>query len=225
MSGFTHDSAQSEFLRRGGPLRGVLAQKYDKGELIPPEDYEHAAFPKMLHFDLGVREYERTTEAIRGKDTVNLAWTERRQVEFAPIVQDEDEEAQAETAFARAQELEITIEPDWTLRRLLTEVDIAERVAGGTVKARPVAMRGTAEERQRSEMDELRHQLAEQAAELSKQRSLTVEVEALRAKVSALEGAPEPAPAAADPPDAAPFHKPRSRAAAALAASAAAEGE
>jgi hypothetical protein len=153
---------QQAYLLAGGPLSGVLEQKYESGELS--REAPHLEYPKWIHTPIGIREYERRTEVIQGNSVVLKEWTEQRDETCDVLVEDADQEEQAHAAIARAAELGLDLQPNWKFSDLLSEVALAERVAGGTARPRPVHSSGSPGDRALVRVKELEREMLELTA-------------------------------------------------------------
>jgi hypothetical protein len=163
---------QAAFLSTGGVLRQVLEHKYEKGELVRPEDYQFAEYPKCLNLPLGTREIPRATETVKG---VTLQWTEVGEA-IAPMpVRDADEEAAVREAFAVAQDLNIEIEEDWSPERLLEVVNLVRSNGKRAPRRAPV--------------QEVSSQAAAPSADAGRIAALEAQIAALVAVVNAPKGA------------------------------------
>jgi hypothetical protein len=132
--------AQRTFMNNGGIYAGILQDKYDKGELVPPENYAFAEYPKMLHMHKGVRQVHRSAQDIRDRrEAVTIEWDEEQEIYEDVIVHSEEEEdrvlnggkstAQQEeervAALAQCKQRGIPADPSWPLLRLQRELGAA----------------------------------------------------------------------------------------------------
>lgn len=85
-------TAQRTFMNNGGVYAGILQAKYDSGELVPPERYEHQEYPKMIRRKLGKMVVTKTTMRIRGKEELPYEWDEEEEQFEDILVRSEAEE-------------------------------------------------------------------------------------------------------------------------------------
>lgn len=130
-------SAQTDFLRRGGPMAAILDAKYETGELS--REYVHHEYPKMLRRSLGVKHFDHVTEMIVGGNKTVREWTEDKEVFEEIIVNSEAEEEavlaggmsegqieeERQEMIVLAKQRGISVDPTWGLVRLQRELGAA----------------------------------------------------------------------------------------------------
>lgn len=152
LSNVISEQAQTEFLSRGGSAMMALQKKFASGEIPRPGLYVHQEYPKALNLSLGVRQIDMQTETIKG---ATISWTERREVTWPAVVQNEAEEAEVLGAFDRAEELDVEIDPAWSAAQFLQIVQQTS-AAAKSGNRRPL----TADERKSARIAELQAELA-----------------------------------------------------------------
>ena len=147
-------TAQSDFLSKGGAMFLALQRKYETGELSPT--YEYREFPKMLRFN--PRDVEIAQPYYVGNETQSRLSTVTKTVWNEVTVDSEAEETETLAAIDRAAEIGIEIGADWTAERLRQVVAQAEH----NTSQRPIRPM-TAAERKAARIEALRRELAELA--------------------------------------------------------------
>ncbi len=130
-------SAQTDFLRRGGPMAAILDAKYESGELT--RDTPYAEYPKMIRRSLGMKHFDHVTEVIEGNTKGIQRWSEDKEV-FEEIIVTSEAEEEAVLAGGKGEaEIEqerqalliegrqrgISVDPTWGLVRLQRELGAA----------------------------------------------------------------------------------------------------
>lgn len=131
--------AQRTFMNNGGIYASILQQKYESGELVPPERYEHREYPKMIRISRGIERVTRSTLRIRGKEELPYEWEEDVEKFDEHIVNSEDEEERVLNGGKSDMQVEqerqdmivalkqrgVSVDPSWTYLRLQREMGAA----------------------------------------------------------------------------------------------------
>lgn len=129
-------TSQKQFMNSGGIYAGILEAKYTSGELVRPENYQWAEYPKAIRISKGMKTVHRTTTAIRGKNEVDVEWDEEVEDFEDHIVHNEQEEEAVKTGGKSQAQLEaerqqmindlrgrgIQVDPTWSYVRLQREM-------------------------------------------------------------------------------------------------------
>jgi polyhydroxyalkanoate synthesis regulator phasin len=129
--------AQSDFLRRGGPMAGVLAQKYEKGELERETPFHE--YPKEIRINHGAKIVTRHTTILRGNTEVPHTWDEEiEDIQRITVASEEEEERvlaggktaaqveeQRQDMLSQAKRRGINADPSWGIVRLQRELGSA----------------------------------------------------------------------------------------------------
>lgn len=182
------EMAQNQFLQMGGIYARALAVKQKSGELA--KVYVYQEYPRVLSFDEGEEEIERSTETIKG---TTVTWVQKRRKIREVIVHSEEEEERVmsggktspqleeerQELILRCRTLGLKVDPSWSSVRLRRE--LGDKLDAPEPRDEMAAMK--AKLAQLEEMDAMRQRIADLEAKLTRP---TDEAQDIRQQLEAL---------------------------------------